>query len=483
MPALARAPLAKGAIVLCVVAGVVALALPYFDPSSDGRYALAWGDQIAHGNIPNFPLQPARHPLEVGVATLLGPLGASAAFDVWTALFILAFLGLLYAAFRLGTALWSPTTGILAAAILVTRPDLVADAARCYRDVPFAAFVLAAAALAVEGPTRNWWKVLALLGVAGLIRPDAWPLSILFGAYLLFMRPVGDAGERISPPAVIALALAPPLVWAAFGLATTGDALDAYRSVQGGRIAALEAAGFAPETGGGGSVPHFYASTLCDGIPGLIGWPLTALGGLAAGWACWRRFRRRAAELWDPVLAVAVALIALLCVYAGLWALGLPAAPRFLIAAAAILVVLGVTLVALRRNRAVALVLVAVGLFLLATLPGDISDIGTVLRSRNDLKTAEARLIAMAHSPRVQHAVAHCERLSFASYDPSLAGKGRAIVALELGLDPTSIPTRRHPPTKRGAAAFTRGLGRPKGARGSGPHWGFVSRCASGRAG
>ena len=95
------------------------------------------------------------------------------------------------------------------------------------------AFVLGALLIETKRP-RTGWPVLSLLGLAGLLRPEAWLFS---GAYLLYLaysdpdRPHG----RLAPLALLfrpngllpltALAAAAPLAWAAFDLAVTGDPL------------------------------------------------------------------------------------------------------------------------------------------------------------------------------------------------------------------------------------------------------------------
>ena len=88
--------------------------------------------------------------------------------------------------------------------------------ARAYVDVPYLALVLAA--LLVETRRRRAGApVLALLGVAGLIRPEAWLFS---GAYLIWLWVGG-----VRDPRLWALAAAAPLLWALGDLIVTGDPL------------------------------------------------------------------------------------------------------------------------------------------------------------------------------------------------------------------------------------------------------------------
>jgi hypothetical protein len=187
------AAIARGALVVLPVAAFAAIAFPYVAPSGDARFALAWGDLLAGGETPDFTASgvPVKHPLEIAITTALAPLGTKAALDIYTVLSILAFLAFLYAVFRLGRALWSPALGLLAVGLLVTRPDLILYGTNAYRDVPFAALVLFAAALTIESTSRNWRTALILLAVAGLIRPEAWALSVLYAGWLEQRRHAG----------------------------------------------------------------------------------------------------------------------------------------------------------------------------------------------------------------------------------------------------------------------------------------------------
>src|SRR6185312_9199822 len=84
------------------------------------------------------------------------------------------------------------------------------------------AFVLGALLVASRRP-RAGRPVLALLALAGLLRPEAWVFSGLYWLYLLGLLPAGEPlrGRR----AVIGLALlaaAGPLIWLGSDLLVTG---------------------------------------------------------------------------------------------------------------------------------------------------------------------------------------------------------------------------------------------------------------------
>src|SRR5215218_2728375 len=122
---------------------------------------------------------------------------------------------LAFAGYRLGTALFSRPAGVLLAAILATRPELVELALYGSFDVPFLAFVLLAAAVEVERPRRTV-APLVLLALAGLLRPEAW---LIAAAYALYVAVPGP--RRVLP---LALAAAGPVLWLAHDLILTGDA-------------------------------------------------------------------------------------------------------------------------------------------------------------------------------------------------------------------------------------------------------------------
>jgi hypothetical protein len=490
------AAIARGALVVLPVAGFAAIVFPYVAPSGDARFALAWGDLLASGETPDFnaPGAPVKHPLEIAITTALAALGTKAALDIYTVLSILAFLAFLYAVFRLGRALWSPALGLLAVALLVTRPDLILYGTNAYRDVPFAALVLFAAALTIESTARNWRTALILLAVAGLIRPEAWALSILYAGWLELRRRRGEEGLEVRPVPLVALAFAAPVLWATFDLVLTGDLLDTYRSTDPSETGE---GGGGDDGGSGGGAGDFYLRTLKNGIPGLIGWPLTLLGAATGVWALWRRreqlamharFAAKAAhrntaqtEPEDPAGTVALMVAALLAFYVGLAVLSLPVSPRFLLAAASALATLALTLLALRHLPAVAVALTVAGAAMLVALPGDVSEIADTLEVQHNRHTREADLADLAGQARVGDAVRRCRRLGFAAETGSFANRGRAIVAPELGLDPGSFQLRRALAPKRGEALFfLRGVRRTKQVDYGGVRlgdWGFIARC------
>ena len=197
----------------------------------DTFYALVWGDQLAGGTKPDFelPVAPTQHPLAIAAGALLSPLGDAAE----TALLALVLLSMGFIAvglFRLGHELFAWPVGLLAAAIFITRVPPLNFGIRGYVDLPTIALIVWAAVLEVRRPRRGA-AVLVLLGLAGLLRPEAW---LLAGAYWLWLawRRAGEGapgGSRLRLDArslrLGLLAAAAPLIWALSDLLVTGDPL------------------------------------------------------------------------------------------------------------------------------------------------------------------------------------------------------------------------------------------------------------------
>jgi hypothetical protein len=205
----------------------------------DTFYALVWGSDLAHGRTPDYsvPVAPTPHPLATIVGLLLSPLGAGAE-DWMLALGLLALGMLVVGLFRLGQELFGVAAGLLAAAIIVTRVPILSFGIRGYVDLPTVAFVVWALVLEVRKPYRGA-PVLILLGLAGLLRPEAWLYSAVYWFWLVTTAPPADRAERGAAPdghgrrgprrrqliEWTALALAAPVIWMASDLLITGTPL------------------------------------------------------------------------------------------------------------------------------------------------------------------------------------------------------------------------------------------------------------------
>lgn len=332
------------------VAGITAallLVFPLGFPNYDTIYALVWGRELAHGASPDYgaALPPTPHPLADLLGLVTTPIGDGAI----TVTMVVAYVSLAlcaYLVYRLGTLWFDRWIGIVAAAIVLTRAPFLSNGLRAYVDLPYIALCLGALTIEAKRP-RAGWPVLALLALAGLLRPEAWGFSIAYLIYLSLdvegvkrsvkaeraplepadtqsaglIRPalVGARGVLSAPPpALILLALAAPILWIAFDAITTGQPLYSLTGTQA-TVETLER-----KTGPVDLV--LYGPRALGEVlqwPGMVG----ALGGVVLGFAF---LRRRAA------LGIAAALLAL-AAFAFLGAAGLAIIARYTMLAAAVL--------------------------------------------------------------------------------------------------------------------------------------------------
>ena len=186
----------------------------------DTFYALVWGSDLAHLRTPNYtvPVAPTPHPLAMLVGILLTPFGG-ASEDLMLAIGLLALGMLAVGLFRLGQELFGVLAGVLAAAIIITRVPILSFGIRGYVDLPTAALVVWAVVLEVRRPFRGA-PVLILLGLAGLLRPEAW---LYAGVYWFWLVTRAPDRSRIRQWTV--LALAAPVIWLLSDLLITGNPL------------------------------------------------------------------------------------------------------------------------------------------------------------------------------------------------------------------------------------------------------------------
>jgi hypothetical protein len=332
----AAAPLgiATGAVLLRVIAGTGFA-------NYDTLYALAWGGQLARGQMPAYsvPIAPTPHPLLEIIGAVLSPLGPRAVEDVTVALGFLALAGCGWVVYRLGAEWFGRAAGALAAVILLTRVPILSYGVRAYVDLPYMLLVLGA--LLVESRHRRAGApVLGLLALAGLLRPEAWAFSGLYWLYLMGWPPrferapapraggaaasgsVGVAESLARTRREIAgltlLAAVAPLVWLLSDLAITGDPLWSLTNTRHTATTLGRITGIA-------NVPEYIPRRIGEILrpPVLIG---AALGGVLS--LLWLR-RRALAGVTAGVLAVVV--------FAAFATLGLPINTRYAFLAAAIL--------------------------------------------------------------------------------------------------------------------------------------------------
>jgi hypothetical protein len=332
------------------VAGVSAVLLAVFPvgfPNYDTIYALVWGRELAHGVSPDVgsALPPTPHPLTELLGLVTTPLGDGAI----TVTMVLAYasLGLIgFFVYRLGAIWFDRWVGAVAAAIVLTRAPFLSNGLRAYIDLPYIALCLGALLIEAKRP-RAGWPVLALLALAGLLRPEAWLFSVVYLGYLAIdpvrwsewrekapleradtqrvglIRPtlVRARGAFSLPPLwLIALAFSGPILWVLFDAITAGDPLYSWFGTKE-TVETLER-----QTGPVDLV--LYGPRRLGEVlqwPGMVG----AAGGVVLGLA----FLRRRSAL--GVAAAALALIAFALLACG----GLAILPRYTMLAAAILAI------------------------------------------------------------------------------------------------------------------------------------------------
>jgi hypothetical protein len=298
----------RNAGIAAVVAGlivVVAFAGLRTYPNYDSYYQLLWGLDLSHGHLPDYDVfrSPTPHPLAELVGLLLAPFGL-AADRLWVLLTLVLWVGLLGAVYRFTKTLLGTLVAVVAVVFLLTRTDLEFFALRGVVDVWFLFLVFAAAAIEVTTPRRGW-PVLALLALAGLLRPEAWVLS---GAYVLWLFPAKGL-RGIWPYAL--LAASAPVLWVVWDWIVTGRPLYSLTSTR-------EVAGqFKRDRG------LFEAIKLVPDYVGanekIVNVVVGGLGSLAALWL----LRRRALA---PLALMLIGIVTFL----GIAAAGLSVIPRYL---------------------------------------------------------------------------------------------------------------------------------------------------------
>ena len=350
------ADIAVGAVVLRLIAGVGFV-------NYDTLYALAWGGQLSRGSTPAYgvPIAPTPHPLAEILGVVLAPLGPHAVVEVTIALAFIALSTCTWIVYELGARWFGRAAGALAALLLITRVPVISYGVRAYVDVPYLALVLGAVLIESRRP-RAGWPVLALLALAGLLRPEAWVFSGCYWLYLIAWpvyearrgnsANVGDPGAGASAdtdsagagaapagrgvvgktPAwdfgrprgevvwLTLLTLSAPLVWVLSDLAITGNALWSLTNTQHTAEELDRVTGIA-------NVPEYIPRRIGEILrpPVLVG---AALGGVLSVWWLWSRAR----------LATIVGVVAVI-VFALLATAGLPINTRYAFVTAAVLCV------------------------------------------------------------------------------------------------------------------------------------------------
>jgi hypothetical protein len=333
-----------GAVLLRIVAGVGFA-------NYDTLYALSWGGQLARGETPAYgvAIAPTPHPLVEALGLVVQPFGPSAAAYTTVWLGFLALSGCGWIIYRLGADWFGRAAGALAALIFLTRVPLLSYGVRAYIDIPYLLLVLGALLVESRRP-RAGAPVLALLALAGLLRPEAWVFSGLYWLYVMQLTPRrarawlrartgaaalerAPAAKSPPPPAppdaarpegfrsvalLTLLAAAAPLIWLLGDLAITGDPLWSLTNTRATARTLDRVSGIA-------NVPQYIPRRIGEVLrpPVLAG---AALGGVLS--LLWLRQR---------ALIGALAGVVSVLVFAAFATAGLPINTRYAFLASAIL--------------------------------------------------------------------------------------------------------------------------------------------------
>jgi hypothetical protein len=405
----------------------------------DARYALLWARDLWTGHTPEYgaAFAPTPHPLQTAVSSLALPFGhdadAMATFGI-----LLSFGALVWITYRLGAELFAPWAGVVAALVVLTRPALQRDTLLAYQDIPFAALVTGAVLLEARRPRRGL-PVIGLLVAAGLMRPEAWVLGVLYVAWLW----PGITPRRRA--AYLGLAAAAPVLWALSDWLITGDALHSLHGT-----ASLAAAN--DRRRHIDQVPYWTSVYLGYALrePLVIGVPI----GL---FFAWRHARRRA------LLPITVA-VAMTLVFAAGPLFGLPLIRRYMETPAVLLALFyGVAVAgwtrlepgpARRRWKVVG----GVALLLsIAWLPWHVSMLEGVGKRYASSATLYSDLREVGEAPAVRAAFSRCAPLSTGDHRPLpfirwwLDGPPKSVNTLRDGAAPLGrmLLMPRHSPTTR----------------------------------
>ncbi|MBJ7470382.1 MAG: hypothetical protein JHD16_03735 [Solirubrobacteraceae bacterium] len=200
----------------------------------DTLYGLLWGKELLDGALPDMtvPGAPTPHPLLTLWGVVVAPLLGSASP---AALSLIAYMGYLATATcvvllgLVATRSLGAAAAVVAALLLVTREPVLSYGLRAYLDLPYLALLLGALAVELRKP-RAGTPVLGLLLLAGLLRPEAWLLSMAYLAWLA----VGEFPGRRTQVVWLALAAGGPVLWGLTDLLLTGDLLFSFSGTRAG---------------------------------------------------------------------------------------------------------------------------------------------------------------------------------------------------------------------------------------------------------
>jgi hypothetical protein len=323
------------ALSVCLALAAGSLLVPSA-PTTDPWGWIVWGREAVHLELDTFVRgAPSWKPLPVLATAPLSLLGDSAP-TLWILVARAGGLLGLLAAYKLATRLGGPAAGVLAAAGVVLSADWLRTFLHGYSEPLAIGLLLFAVDRHLDGRRG---QALALGGAVSLARPEAFPLTLLYGA--LVWRQGGSKATVVGVAALV------PLLWMVPDWIGSGDPFHA------GQVARVVL----------DSGPAAAADSLRGGAEiAPLPLSLAAVGGLAIA------LRRRDGR----VLVLSALTVGWVIVLAGLLLAGYPASERFYALPAALVCVLGavgaVHLVELGRGRP-ARAAIAIGLVLASLAP------------------------------------------------------------------------------------------------------------------
>ncbi len=425
--------------VLCAGALAGYVAFPTY-PTYDSFYALLWGRDLLHLQAPDFQIYraPTEHPLAIAYGMLSSLFGQGGA-RLMVLGSIASFVAVVAGVYRLASLCFTPLVGLLAALVMLTRFFDENLAAQGYLDLSYVALIVWATAFEVARPRRGP-LVFLLLAAAGLLRPDAWVLSGLYWLWCAWPAHVSTR-RRL---AYLALAAIAPLVWMGVDAAVTGNPLYSLHATSELAQELGRTKGF-----GGTLISLATYSARIDKLPVVAG----ALAGVVLALVL---VPRRA-------LIPLVVLVAQLCVFLAEGAVGVSVIDRYLLGAAALMVVFcgvalgGWTMLATGWVRRVwagaAAALVVYGVATAATT-FSLSSLRTTLAYHEDFHLG---LAAALHNSAVKEELQRCPLLSLP--DNKLIPNARWILGVSNQRDIVARSEARAD-FERGDDALERRLGR-----------------------
>ena len=220
-----------GLAALAAIFGVVGYVLRPGSLTDDTYAFLDWGRDLRHGFLPLLEHRTFQ-PLPIAAGAVLSLFGSAA--PTVTIMLCLAGLALLaVAAWRVVALLGfgQPAPAMAALLVLVT-PVLPVLALVAYNNLPFATLMLWALAFELEQRRAGAWAMLIL---AGLMRPEAWPFLLCYGLWAWWRAGRPYAPRSWLPTA--ALALGPIVLWVALEWGLFGSPLYSLHTTSGAAVA------------------------------------------------------------------------------------------------------------------------------------------------------------------------------------------------------------------------------------------------------